>query len=690
MKEYAGESIRNVALVGHAGAGKTSLVDALAFVSGSSKRHGSVDDGTALTDYTDAELAWKSSIALAVAYAEWKDTKINLIDTPGYLDFVGDVAAGLHAADAALFVVGATSGVQVGTELAWRLAEEQELPKMFFVSQMDKENADFERVFEDIRDHVSSTVVPIEIPVGEGAEFHGIINLFSKKCHLYDPDSKTGEYREVDVPAEYQERFERYSEKLREAIAELDDELIERFLEGKEITRAEALAALKKGMAERRIVPLLCGSATLAYGTRALLSKLVELMPHPLEAEIPGYGATHEISPSEDGPLTATVFKTLSEKHVGDISLFRIWSGGIEDGSEVWNATHELSEKINHMSVRLGRERNEVPRLHVGDIGSVAKLKDTHTNDTLSREGEPIALPKIEFPEPLVTMAIEVDTRGDEEKLGQALQRLHEEDPTFHTTFEPELHETHLHGRGERHLEVVLDRMKNRFGVSASLHAPSIAYRETFRKTAQGQGRHKKQSGGRGQFGDCWIEIGPQARGEGYAFESAIVGGVIPTKFIPAVDKGVREASERGTIAGYPTVDFKVKCYDGSHHSVDSSDQAFKMAGILAFRTVAPQCDPVLLEPFVEIEILAPEEHLGDVMGDLSSRRGEIMGTDTKGIFTAVTAYMPQSALHRYAPTLHSMTHGRGTFQWRFHGYREAPEDVTRQVVEARAEKAAS
>jgi elongation factor G len=692
MRDYTKDRIRNVAVVGHGACGKTSLVDALAFVAGSSKRHGSVKDGTALTDYTPDEIERQYSISLALAYAEWAECKLNLVDTPGYLDFIGDAVAGIHAADGALVVVGATAGVEVGTELVWELTERRGIPRMFFVSMMDKEHADFEKVYTEIKEHLTPKVIPIEIPVGEGSDFHGIINLFSRKCHLYKKGTKTGEYDEVDIPAEYQERFERYSQELIERIAETDDTLLERYLGGEKISRDEAIVALQAGMTRGELFPLLCGAAELTYGTRALLTKLVELMPAPgtlsaVAAEQWGTAEPVTIPVEDDAPITAQVFKTVSEPHVGDVTFFRILSGALMNGADVYNAPRDAVEKLNHLSVAQGRDRTEVPMLHVGDIGAVAKLKDTHTNDTLSTRANPVVVPKIPLPEPLIALAVEVHQHGEEDKLSTSLQRLHEEDPTFHHEYNGELGQTIVRGRGERHLEVIVGRLKRKFGVSAELARPRIAYRETFRGTAEGQGKHKKQTGGRGQYGDCWIKIKPLPRGSGYEFVDSITGGVIPNKYIPAVDKGIQEATHRGAVAGYPVVDFQAECFDGSYHDVDSSEMAFKMAGIQAFRTVAAKAKPVLLEPILQVEVLTPDDNLGEVMGDLSSRRGQILGSEPEGRLTKIKAMVPEAEMYKYSTTLHSMTHGRGTFRASFASYQEVPPDVARTVAAERAKE---
>jgi elongation factor G len=692
MRDYTSDRIRNVAVVGHGACGKTSLVDALAFVAGSSKRHGSVKDGTALTDYTPDEIERQYSINLALAYAEWADSKVNLIDTPGYLDFIGDAVAGIHAADGALIVVGATAGVEVGTELVWEHAERRGMPRMFFVSMMDKEHANFEKVYTEIKDHLTPRVIPIEIPVGEGPEFHGIINLFSRKCHLYKKGTKGGEYDEVDIPAEYQERFERYSQELIERIAETNDTLLERYLGGAEISREEAIEAMKAGMTRGELFPLLCGAAELTYGTRALLSKLAELMPAPstlppVAAQVWGSAEPVAIPVADDAPFTAQVFKTVSEPHVGDVTFFRILSGALANGADVLNAPRDAAEKLNHLSVAQGRDRTEVPSFHAGDIGAVAKLKDTHTNDTLSTRAHPVVVAKIPLPEPLIAMAVEVHQHGEEDKLSTSLQRLHEEDPTFHHEYSGELGQTIVRGRGERHLEVIVGRLKRKFGVSAELARPRVPYRETFRGSGEGQGKHKKQTGGRGQYGDCWIKIKPLPRGGGYEFVDSITGGVIPNKYIPAVDKGIQEAAQRGAVAGYPVVDFQAECFDGSYHDVDSSEMAFKMAGIQAFRTVAAKSRPVLLEPILQVEVLTPDDNLGEVMGDLSSRRGQILGTEPEGRLTKIKAMVPEAEMYKYSTTLHSMTHGRGTFRASFASYQEVPPDVAQKIAAERAKE---
>jgi elongation factor G len=693
MREYKGSEIRNIAVVGHGASGKTSLVDALAFVSGSSKRHGSVKEGTALTDSAAEETERGYSINLGCAFAEWQDTKINLLDTPGYLDFQGDAIAGLAAADGALCVIPATAGVEVGTERMFREAMRRQDPVLFVVSMMDKEHANFDRIYQQIKTRLSSKVIPIEIPVGEGADFHGIVNLFTKKAHVYKRGVKTGEYEETDIPPEAQEQFDKYYSELIESISATDDTLLERYLEGGEITRDEAIAGMKEAMKRMELFPLFCVSGELNYGTQAVLSTIVELMPSAYEMEeLHAFkGAegdvTVEIHAKSDGPCAAHVFKTMSEPHVGDVTYFRLFSGTINNGDELYNATRSGAEKLNHLSISQGRDRIEIPRLHAGDIGCVAKLRNTHTNDTLSTRAHPVRLPLIEFPEGQISLAVHATNRTDEEKVQQGLHRLHDEDPTLEVHYNSETHETILSGLGERHLEVSLAKLKRKFGVTAELSKPKIAYRETIKAKAEGQGRHKKQSGGRGQFGDCWVRFAPQPRGAGYMFVDEIVGGSIPRQYIPAVDRGIQEAAVRGIIAGFPLVDFRVEVFDGSYHTVDSNEMSFKMAGIQAFKAVAAKCKPVLLEPLDELEIATPDDYMGDVLGDLSSRRGHILGTEPADSATVIRAIVPQAELHSYATSVQSMTHGRATFKRRFKGYEEAPQEVAQKVIEEHAKE---
>ena len=691
-KEYPTERIRNVAFLGHGGAGKTALVDALAFVAGTSKRHGDPAEGTALTMHAPEEAAHGISIQLTPAYAEHLDTKLNLLDTPGYLDFTGEALSAVRVADAAVIVVSATSGVEVGTEKVWEYCEARGIPRMFFVSMMDKDNASFEKVYEDIKARLTSKVLPVEIPVGEGGDFHGIINLFSERAHLYRKGTTTGEYDEADVPEELQEKFQRWETELQETLATTDEKLLETYLEGGHISRDEAITAMARLMARGEIVPLFCGSSTRSFGIRALLRKMVELFPHPGEAgpefaRRAGLDQSVELTADDDGPLAALVFKTTTEPHVGELSFFRIVSGTVENGMEVVNASDGKTEKLNHLGIPLGRERHEVPRLHAGDVGVVAKLKHTHTNDTLCSKDRPLELQKIEFPRPDIAIAIRGVTRNDEDKLGEVLPRLHEEDPSFRAEFNAELHQTIARGLGEMHLDIQLERMKRKYNVDVETEEPKIAYRETVTGTAEGQGRYKKQTGGRGQFGDCWIRVKPLPRGGGYEFIDSIKGGVIPNKFLPSVDKGVQEAARKGILAGYPVVDVAVECYDGSYHTVDSSDIAFQVAASMAFQKVAQQAGPVLLEPIVDVEVTTPDEFVGDIMGDITQRRGKVLGMAPRDGRTVIRAHVPEAELYKYAASLRSMTQGRAHHTRSFLGYEPVPDYEAQKIISSRKDE---
>ncbi|MEZ4415390.1 MAG: elongation factor G [Gemmatimonadota bacterium] len=690
-REYTTDQIRNVAVLGHGGSGKTTLIDALCFTAGTARRRGNVDDGHALTLTTPEEADHKISMQLTPAYAEWMDAKINLLDTPGYLDFTGDAVAAVRVADAAVIVVSAVGGVEVGTEKVWEYCEARGLPRMFFVSMLDKEHADFNAVYREIKERLSPKALPVEIPIGSGDGFRGIINLFSERAHIYQPGTQTGEYDEADIPDELKAQFDPWEQELQETIATSDETLLERYLEGETISRDEAIEAMARAVARGDVIPVFCGSARLSYGMRALLRKIVELFPHP--GEIGPVRARDgeremELFPNGDSPFSALVFKTSAEPHVGELSYFRLYSGTAVSGMEAYNPGRGGSEKLNHLSVPLGKERIEVQRLHAGDIGVMAKFKDTHTNDTLTAPGREVQLEAIAFPRPDIAVALKGVTRGDEDKLGEVLHKLSEEDPTLTSEFNAELHQTIARGLGELHLDVHIERMKRKYGVSVVTEQPRIAYRETITRQAEGQGRFKKQSGGRGQFGDCWIRLRPIGPGEGYSFQDSIKGGVIPGKYLPSIDRGIQEAASKGILAGYPVVDFAAECYDGSYHTVDSSDIAFKVAGSMAFQAVAEKAGPVLLEPVMEVKVTTPDEYVGDIMGDLTGRRGKVQGMDPDGGRTVITARVPEAELYKYAATLRSMTQGRAHHSRRFAAYEQVPHTEAEKIIAARkAEK---
>ena len=685
-KEYTTDKIRNVAVLGHGGSGKTTLIDALAFTAGTSRRKGNVEEGHSLTMTTPEELDHGISMQVTPAFAEFEGTKINLLDTPGYLDFTGDALAAARVADAAVITVGATSGVEVGTEVVWKYCEDRGLPRVFFVSMMDKEHADFERVFEDIKHRLASNVIPVEIPVGAGDEFRGIVNLFSKKAHIFKPGTVTGEFDESDIPEDMQEAFDHWETEFIETIATTDEELLERYLEGEGITQEETVRATARGMALGEIIPVFCGSGKKSYGTRALLRKIVELFPNPAEmpgekADRPGLDQEVTLEAEDSGPTAALIFKTATEPHVGELSFFKVLSGVVENGMELKNAARGASEKLNHLSIPLGKERLEVPRLHAGDIGVVAKLKHSHTNDTLSATGRPLTVEGVAFPKPDIAVAVHGVTRADDDKLGEVLAKIHEEEPTFIHEFNAELGQTICRGLGELHLNVQFERIKRKYGVSVATEAPKIAYRETISRSAEGQGRHKKQSGGRGQFGDCYVRLAPKPRGGGYEFITSIKGGVIPSKYVPSVGKGIQEAATKGILAGFPVVDFSAEVYDGSYHSVDSSDIAFKLAGSHAFRNVAKAAGPTILEPIIEVSVTTPDEFMGDVTGDITSRRGKIMGMDADAGRTIIKARVPEAELYKYAAALRSMTQGRAHHSREFVGYEPVPAEQAKQII---------
>ncbi len=692
-REYSTEKIRNVAVLGHGGSGKTTLVDALCFTAGTSRRKGSVEEGHALTMTTAEELGHGISLQVTPAYAEFQDCKINFLDTPGYLDFTGDALAAVRVADAAIIVVGATSGVEVGTEVVWKYCEDRGIPRVFFISMMDKEHADFDKVFHDIKERLASQVLPVILPTGGGDDFGGLVNLFSKKLHLFQEGTLTGEYVENDIPEDLMGKFEGMETEFMETVATTDEDLLERYLEGETISHEEALKAMAAGMARGEVVPVFCGSAKKSYGTLGLLAKIVELFPHPGEmpaekASRPGLDQEVNLAAEDSGPTAALVFKTATEPHVGELSYFKVLSGVVENGMELRNANRDATEKLNHLSIPLGKERLEVPRLHAGDIGVVAKLKDTHTNDTLSAPDRPLIVEGVAFPEPDISVAVRGVARSDEDKLGEVLSKIHEEEPTFSHEYNSELGQTICRGLGELHLNVQFERMKRKYGVSVETEPPKIAYRETITKTAEGQGRHKKQSGGRGQFGDCYVRLSPLPKGSGYEFIDSIKGGVIPSKYVPSVDKGIQEASQRGILAGFPVVDFSAEVYDGSYHSVDSSDIAFKLAGSVAFQKVAQMAGPTLLEPITEVSVTTPDEYMGDITGDITSRRGKILGMDSDGGRTTIRAQVPEAELYKYAAALRAMTQGRAHHSRKFIGYEAVPADQAKQIIaEAKKEE---
>ncbi|MGH7540683.1 MAG: elongation factor G, partial [Gemmatimonadota bacterium] len=621
----------------------------------------------------------------------WMGTKLNLLDAPGYLDFLGEAMAAIRVADGAVVVIDAASGVGVGTERVWAACERRGIPRILFVSMMDRENASFDNAFKQIREILSPAAIAVEVPIGSGTEFRGIVNLFAQKAHVYTRGDK-GEYEDIEIPEELVPRVARYREELIETIAAADDELLEAYLEGEELDREKVLRVLGAAMRRGEIFPVFCGSPSNGRGVRAVMNKIVELLPSPADAE-PQLAETPagdpiEVRATAAGPVAALVFKTTSEPHVGDLSYFRVFGGSVQNGVTLLNPGHSGSERIAHLAIPNGAQRMDVDRLATGDIGVVAKLRDTHTGDTLCAQGKPLVLPAIDWPAPDISLAVRAESRGDEDKISSGLAKLHEEDPTFRSGYDPERGQTIIRGLGELHLTVCLEKLTRKYGVHVETEEPNIPYRETITRQAEGQGRYKKQTGGRGQFGDCWVRLTPLPRGAGYEFQDSIKGGVIPSKFVPAVDKGIQGAAKRGIVAGYPMVDFQAEVYDGSHHSVDSSDMAFQVAGSLAFQKVAKQARPVLLEPIMEVEIETPERYMGEVMGDLNQRRGRVLGMESRGSRQTVKAYVPLGELYKYAAALRSLTHGEAVHTRKLAGYEETPPHVAEKVIAASRETA--
>ena len=690
MSRYALEKIRNIALVGHSGSGKTSLAEAVLFSAGVTSRLGTVDEGNTKSDFTEAEISRKISISTSMLHCDWKDTKINILDAPGYTDFIADAKAAIWAVDSAVFLVHAVNGVEIGTDKAWGFTEDYGRSGLFFINHMDKEYADFDGALQGIQEHFGKGAVPVQIPVNPGEGFNQIVDVFQMKLFTYPTDG-SGKAEASDVPAELQEQAEAIREQLVEAAAESEDELTEKYLEEGELTEEEISRGLKIGIVNRTLFPVLCGDASGNIGVGLFLDFLVGGMPGPSEAEAPeGQKADSEeavkLASSPEGPPAAVVFKTISET-VGDLSFLRVYSGTLQPGDDVFNASLKTNERIGQIYSLNGRDRDEMEVLSAGDIGALIKLRDTHTGNTICAKNSALVLPPLEFPHPLIRIALEPRSRGDEEKIGSGLQRIHEEDPSFISGYDPELRQIIVEGQGELHLDVVLQKLKGKFGVEVDTVVPRIPYREAITSRAEGHHRHKKQTGGRGQFGEVYLRVEPRARGEGFEFGNEVVGGAIPSKYIPAVEKGVVEALERGVQAGYRVVDTKVTVHDGSFHAVDSSDMAFKLAGSQAFQKAFMDAKPILLEPIYKVEVTVPEKYMGDVMGDLNSRRGRIQGMDPDGNFQVIRAEVPLAELYKYSTALRSMTQGTGDYTMSFSHYEPVPHDLRQKIVEAAKEE---
>jgi elongation factor G len=693
LKEFTTAQIRNIALVSHHGVGKTSLAEAMLFNAKATNRLGRVADGTTLLDYAADEISRQITINLTLAQFEWQGHKVNLLDTPGYPDFVGDVHSALRVADSALLLVRGASGVEVGTEVIWEVVRKEKTPIVVAVNMMDKEHADFDASVRSLRERLGLHAVPVQLPIGQAETFQGVVDLVHNRAWKFAGKDMEEKSEAVAIPDDMKDAVAEARSQLLEEAATGDEALMNKFLESGDLTAEEIRRGLMLRVVQRDLAPVFCCGAYHNQGVRELLDEALELMPSPLDVP-PATGrlngAEVVCKPEAGEPLAIMVFKTLSEQHLGDLSLLRVYSGQLEVGKELVNTTRNRAEKSGTLYHLVGKERLECKAVVAGDIAAAVKLRETHTGDTLADKARPVVLPPPGFPNPVTAECVRPKSKGDEEKMAQGLNRLHEEDPTFGRSYETSTKETLVTGMGDLQLDIMVDRLKKRFGVEVLLQRPRVPYRETIRGTAKGEYRHKKQTGGRGQFGEVHLRLEPLKRSEGFKFVDEIKGGVVPNQFIPAVEKGVVAGMEKGPVAGYPVVDVQVALYFGKYHDVDSSEMAFKIAGESCFHQVMLEANPILLEPIEEIAVRVPEEFLGDVMGDLSSRRGKILGTESDGSHQIIKALAPTSEIYKYATHLRSLTQGRGTHSAKFSHYEEVPRELAEKVIAAaRAEKEA-
>ncbi|TYP48162.1 elongation factor G [Thermosediminibacter litoriperuensis] len=682
MKNYGSDRIKNIGLFAHSGAGKTSLAEAMLFTSGAIDRLGKIDEGNTTCDYDPEEIKRRISISTSLAPLEWKDYKINILDTPGYFDFVGEVKSALRVVDGAVIVTCAVSGVEVGTEQAFKFTEEHGLPCIFFVNKMDRENANFYKVLEKIREFFGQRAIPFQLPIGQEANFKGVVDIVHQKAYAFDGKS----VKETPVPDDLKGDMENYRFMIMEAAAEADDDLLAKYLEGEELTGEEIEKGLKIGVKTGRIYPIVCGSSLANKGIQLLLDTICCYMPSAVEgkAEVgknPRTGSEEKRECSSGEPFSAIVFKTMADPFVGRLNLFKVCSGVLRPDTMVYNATRGVAEKIGHIYFMRGRKQENAEAAVAGDIVAVAKLQNTYTNDTLCDKDHPILLNTIDFPEPVISFAVEPKSKGDEDKISSGLARLTEEDMTFKVAKNNETGQLLVSGMGEIHLEVLAGKLASKFGSEVVLSVPKVPYRETIRGTAKVEGKYKKQTGGRGQYGHVWIEFSPIKSEEDFEFEEKIFGGAVPKQYIPAVEKGIREAMKEGVLAGYPVVGFKAVLYDGSFHPVDSSELAFKIAASMAFKKGISQAKPVLLEPIYELDVVVPEHYMGDIIGDLNKRRGRIMGMELKDGLQHIKAQAPLAEIFRYATDLRSMTQGRGWFSATFSHYEEVPAQIAEKII---------
>lgn len=687
MKEYKTRNLRNVGVVGHSGAGKTTLTEAILYYTKTIDRFGKVEEGTTISDYDAEERKRKISISTSVVNCEWDNIKINLVDTPGYFDFVGEMLQGLRATDVALITVCSASGIQVGTEKAWNYVNKSKMPRAFFINKLDRENSNFEKVLAQLKEKFGISVVPIQYPIGNEADFKGVINVISRRARIFNP--KTHAMEEADVPGELMDKVDECKNMIMEAVAETDEALLEKYFNDGLLSDEEIYHGLISGCAKGEIAPVMCGSAILGIGTETLMEDIIECFPSPenMEAvrakDIKNNKETL-VKIDENSPFSAFVFKTIADPFVGKLSLFRVMTGKAKPDCTVYNSNKEKQEKVGTMYFLRGKNQIPANEIIAGDIGAVAKLQYTATGDTLCEMSAPIAFEEINFPAPSMSMSVLPKSKGDEDKISSGLTKLLEEDPTFKIWRDVENAETIVSGVGEAHLDIIASKLKNKFGADVLLSVPKIPYRETIKKTADVQGKHKKQSGGHGQYGDVKIKFEPRFDGDELQFVDQVVGGVVPRQYIPAVEKGLKECVIKGVLAGYPVIRLKATLHDGSYHPVDSSEMAFKVAASLAYKKGLQTAEPILLEPIMHLEVLVPEDYMGDIIGDINKKRGRVLGMEPEGEYQKVIAEVPQAELYKYATDLRSMTQARGSFEVKFDRYEEVPSNEASKIIEMR------
>ncbi|KON85814.1 elongation factor G [Sporosarcina globispora] len=684
-REFSLENTRNIGIMAHIDAGKTTTTERVLYYTGRIHKIGETHEGASQMDWMEQEQERGITITSAATTAQWKGHRVNIIDTPGHVDFTVEVERSLRVLDGAVAVLDAQSGVEPQTETVWRQATTYGVPRVVFVNKMDKIGADFLYSLKTLHDRLQANAAAIQLPIGAEDQFEGIIDLIEMKATFYGNDLGT-DIEEREIPAEYMDQAEEYREKLIEAVAELDEELMEKYLGGEEITNEELKAAIRKGTVNVEFYPVICGSAFKNKGVQKMLDAVIAYLPSPLD--VPAIKGTlpdseEEITrpSSDDAPFSALAFKVMTDPYVGKLTFFRVYSGTLNSGSYVQNSTKGKRERVGRILQMHANSREEISVVHAGDIAAAVGLKDTSTGDTLCDEKNLVILESMEFPEPVISLSIEPKSKADQDKMTTALQKLQEEDPTFRAHTDQETGQVIIAGMGELHLDILVDRMRREFKVEANVGAPQVAYRETFRSSAQVEGKFARQSGGRGQFGHVWIEFAPNEEGKGFEFVNGIVGGVVPREYIPAVQAGLEDALDRGVLAGFPLVDIKARLFDGSYHDVDSSEMAFKIAASMALKNAASKCNPVILEPVMKVEVVIPEEYMGDIMGDVTSRRGRVEGMEARGNAQVVRAMVPLSEMFGYATALRSNTQGRGTFSMHFDHYEEVPKSISEEII---------